>query len=71
MQVDPLGIMDQCPQYLKSFMKLYKDYFKNGDKFLPKEYYRDFFQNIYTDITEEQVKERFSLVADDWNTPLS
>ena len=55
MQVDPLGIMDQYPQYLKSFMKLYKDYFKNGDKFLPKEYYRDFFQNIYTDITEEQV----------------
>lgn len=55
MQIDPLGIMENYPQYMKTFIKLYKDIFPDKGSFLPKEYFMDFFNTVYSDLTEEQV----------------
>ena len=55
MQIDPLGIMENYPQYVKSFIKAYKSIFPDNGNFLPKEYFMDLLNTTYCELTEAQV----------------
>lgn len=69
MQIDPLGIMENYPPYMKNFMKLYKNIFPDKGEFLPKEYFMDFFNAAYSDLTEDQINSWTKFIVKDKLTP--